>query len=676
MNKFNNAKEAPLTNLIDKVATLDTTFSAKLDHITITQAVNLDSLEGQTASNTTNIGGKLSKTSHTANKIFISNASGVVESSSVASSELDKLPHISVSQSVNLDTIESTANSALQNFNGLSTNTITVGGGADKTANVDFKFVATAMNINPADWKYLTLRTSTLTADKIVVLPSDAGTLQLVNGSGTIISTAERNKLNAIEASADITDATNVAGAGAFMASNVSAFGATLIDDANASTARTTLGLGSASTASISSLGSDWIGLTNAGDMISTLGLGTAATTAATAYATSTQGSTADTNATKLTGISYSSPATTIGNGNNSLIIDNAYANTSTPGYEFNSSAFVLIKKPSTTTHWNMILDRGDNYWSGWKSSHHFDTYNSATKYNEDTTGATYFLQYFSHADINMCGRGGKVGIGGNPSFPLQVNGYSATPDASYRGIRYSDWYTNFGDMGIRSDYDTSDHGSNFTKTSIKSQYTIQASAILLYSDKRIKENIRDISDNSSLQKLRDLPCVYYEYKDPAKGSGTEIGFIAQDVMEHIPLACSLTKEFIPNELRPIQPVWETITDLSGNETFKLTISDLDVSGNTKYRFLCSTGEKGEDIDLENLAEEPKSFIFEKKWDKIFLYGKEVDDFHIIDKNKIFAIAFSATQEIDRIQQQHAIEIATLKQQLSNIENRLTAGNL
>ena len=277
MNKFNNAKEAPLTNLIDKVATLDTTFSAKLDHITITQAVNLDSLELQQASNTTNIGGKLSKTSHTVNKIFISNASGVVESSSVASSELDKLPHISVSQAVNLDTIEtnsnaskvktdyitvsqavnldtietnsnaskvkadyitvsqavdldaietnsnaskvktdyititqavnldtveSKANSALQNFNGLSTTSIFVGGGADKTANVDFSFVATAMNINPNDWKYLTLRTPTLSADKIIVLPSDAGTLQLVNGSGTIISTTERNKLNAIEASA------------------------------------------------------------------------------------------------------------------------------------------------------------------------------------------------------------------------------------------------------------------------------------------------------------------------------------------------------------------------------------------------------------------------------------------------------------------------------------------
>lgn len=99
-------------------------------------------------------------------------------------------------------------------------------------------------------------------------------------GSGAIISTVERNKLNGIEASADVTDTANVTAAGALMdsevtnlsavksfdpadyataaqgdtadsalpASDVSSFGLTLIDDASASAARTTLGLGSIAT--------------------------------------------------------------------------------------------------------------------------------------------------------------------------------------------------------------------------------------------------------------------------------------------------------------------------------------------------------------------------------------------------------------------------------------------
>jgi len=49
-------------------------------------------------------------------------------------------------------------------------------------------------------------------------------------------------KLAGIEAGADVTDSTNVSSSGAFMASGVSAFGATLVDDADAATALTTLG--------------------------------------------------------------------------------------------------------------------------------------------------------------------------------------------------------------------------------------------------------------------------------------------------------------------------------------------------------------------------------------------------------------------------------------------------
>ena len=94
-----------------------------------------------------------------------------------------------------------------------------------------------------------------------------------------VFTDADHSKLNGIEASADVTDTANVTAAGALMDSEVdadiktlslpanttiSAFGRTLIDDAAASNARTTLGLG------------------------------TAATTASSAYATAAQGTKAD----------------------------------------------------------------------------------------------------------------------------------------------------------------------------------------------------------------------------------------------------------------------------------------------------------------------------------------------------------------------------------------------
>ena len=79
----------------------------------------------------------------------------------------------------------------------------------------------------------------------------------VLDGTTASFTTAEESKLAAVEASADVTDVTNVTAAGAVMDSEVdaniktlalpasttiSAFGATLVDDADAATALTTLG--------------------------------------------------------------------------------------------------------------------------------------------------------------------------------------------------------------------------------------------------------------------------------------------------------------------------------------------------------------------------------------------------------------------------------------------------
>ena len=618
--------------------------------------------------------GKVGITGHTASKLFVSSSGGGLTTSSTSTSQLA--------------TAISNANSALQNFNGTSETDIIVGGGVGSNGS-DFKFKGNGLVGGVTIYHALMKLPNVLGGDITLTLPGATGSLQLEPSEGAFAN-GDKTKLDAIEASAtaDQTDAQIRAAVEAATDSNV-------FTDADHTKLN---GIEASATAD------------------QTDAQIRAAVEAATDSNVFTDADHTALNASvaKLTGITFGdvSPhtnATRIGQGTNKLIINNDNSiNSNDPddgGFlEYNSIDFLLLRKPSETAHWNMIFDRSDRYWSGFRSTHHWDTYdgNGETglgKYDLNCPGSTMYLNYYSHGNINLCGQGGSVGIRGNPSYPLQVTGSEATPDASYRGIRYANWYvflTNagggaaegVGDMGIRDDFDTNDHSSGFTATTIKAQYAIQCSGLLITSDRRIKENIREIDDGSSLKILRNLPCVKYEYIDKMdKGFGTAIGFIAQDVKEHIPLACSLSKEFIPNELRTIVPVWETITDEEGNETFKLTINDLDVSGNTKYRFLCHTGEESEDIDLEN---DEKSFIFDKKWENIFLYGKEVNDFHKINKEKIFSIAFSATQEIDRIQQQHAIEIANIKEELQkeknktiyfedklrDIEKRLSNGNL
>jgi chromosome segregation ATPase len=94
----------------------------------------------------------------------------------------------------------------------------------------------------------------------------------------------------------------------------------------------------------------------------------------------------------------------------------------------------------------------------------------------------------------------------------------------------------------------------------------------------------------------------------------------------------------------------------------------LDVSGNTKFRVYVSNEDLIEkQLEIASLENESKSFIFKEKWQNVFCYGKEVDDFHTLDKQKIFALNFSATQEIDKIQQ---AEKTKLEEQTSKLEEQ------
>ena len=213
---------------------------------------------------------------------------------------------------------------------------------------------------------------------------------------------------------------------------------------------------------------------------------------------------------------------------------------------------------------------------------------------------------------------------------------------------------------------------------------------IAFTSDRRIKENIIDVSDNQALSMLRNIPCRYYEYKDKiSRGSDKTIGFIAQEVKEVLPMAVGIQNCVIPDEMRNIYDYsWNSILcdnsnniisnkiyDESGNDItkykYKLTINDLsDNSGNILYRFYVSNDVSGNDEcqkEIKSLSDDPKSFIFEEKWNNVFLYGKEVDDFHILDKNKLFTINFSATQEIDRIQQQEKTKLEEAKSLIDDL---------
>ena len=151
-----------------------------------------------------------------------------------------------------------------------------------------------------------------------------------------------------------------------------------------------------------------------------------------------------------------------------------------------------------------------------------------------------------------------RRGIGkNNPGYPLEVS--STGPANTITGFTWSA-VTN---GAVLEAFDGPNTG-NFPSTgstpsvSIKSSAWVWAQGLVVSSDERIKENIIEVPDNLALQMLRDIDCNYYEYKDKIKrGTQQTIGFIAQQVKQHLPMAVSLEKSIIPNELRVLVTSWD-----------------------------------------------------------------------------------------------------------------------
>jgi hypothetical protein len=251
----------------------------------------------------------------------------------------------------------------------------------------------------------------------------------------------------------------------------------------------------------------------------------------------------------------------------------------------------------------------------------------------------------------------GNVGIGTtSPNQKLHVSGTARITGGLYvEGVvpDYNNIWSQHAYIQDKDGHHMQHFGaSDQWRVGMKVTYSIWCLGVIgVSSDERIKENIAEIDDSYSLQKVRDISCVWYNYKDKlSRGNGKVVGFIAQQVKEHLPEAVSIQNGVIPNEMRNLEDISWNGTDMSCDLS--------DVSG-VKYRFYVSNDLSGNDEEMKEIVgNEDNTFTFDASYNNVFCYGREVDDFNILDKQKLFALNFSATQEIDRIQQQQLIDIS------------------
>lgn len=273
----------------------------------------------------------------------------------------------------------------------------------------------------------------------------------------------------------------------------------------------------------------------------------------------------------------------------------------------------------------------------------------------------------------------GYVGFGTtSPSYPLQVSGSNAGT-FNTRYFRRTHGLTENTNIAIQT--------SLYLSGGLISNGLIGAT-----SDRRIKKDIVDIDDDTALQQIRLLKPCTYKYIDEVQRSTEEvIGFIAQEVKDAIPQAVKIQTGDIPN----IMVMGSGSTDASGNHI--ITIPDyntsnleVDASGNIfpKLKIVIDEGDKDKELfvniqEVVSSTELRVEIVGEEITElpnEVFIHGQEVDNKHILVKDRIFSVGMSALQELDRQLQAEKTKVstletenATLKTQITDILARLTA---
>jgi hypothetical protein len=200
--------------------------------------------------------------------------------------------------------------------------------------------------------------------------------------------------------------------------------------------------------------------------------------------------------------------------------------------------------------------------------------------------------------------------------------------------------------------------------TSIKASHYVVAEGFLGISDSRIKRDILVSDASKDLQTLMKLKVSDYHYID-WMGRGTQLkkGFIAQEVKEIFPDAVATkAKEIIPSVYARAVGVTKGIDDLYSI----CTPSSHGFAQGDKVKLITP---KGEIVEQVTSVEGENCFSLRttkiSSPDSVFVFGKEVNDFHSVDYDQIHTLSVSAIQELNK---KLEAEIAKNKEQNAQIE--------
>ena len=187
----------------------------------------------------------------------------------------------------------------------------------------------------------------------------------------------------------------------------------------------------------------------------------------------------------------------------------------------------------------------------------------------------------------------------------------------------------------------------------------VAGTRVTVHSDERIKTAIQPSDSRADLGTLLGIEITDYKHIDTlANGNTPQKKVIAQQVESVFPQAVSKSKSAVPDIFKSAEVAdgWVLLsTDLKAGERVRLI------------------GDKEEFIEeVIEVREDAFRTAYKPNEERVFVYGREVEDFRTVDYDAIAMLNVSATQQIKK---EKDAEIQALRNENAALRRELTAKN-
>lgn len=322
------------------------------------------------------------------------------------------------------------------------------------------------------------------------------------------------------------------------------------------------------------------------------------------------------------------------------------------------------------------IQFRGHKGGTGWETGAVSSMSGVATQnYSAGNTGSKIVFNTVGNGSASSTTRmtidqSGYVAIGaGTPAYPLDIS-IAGANGVNLAGTRW------FHSTTAANVVNVSNPGNSTVSVRATGAFWSTGAGLgggfYVSSDERIKNIIGKSNSANDIETLMKINVTDYSFKDTIiKGDQIVKGVIAQQVESVYPQAITKQVEIIPN----IYKLAKTTHFDKNSQKLTIQMNDhVDLKAGDKVRLITKSNENAIAV-VEKV--DGNSFVV-NQWteevSEVFVYGKEIQDFRVVDYDRLFTLNISATQELFKRIENQENEIQMLKNQNQEIE-KLKAEN-